>query len=229
MNQGSHFSDKSLISDINICHNSSSFFSNKTKFNSKSPENRERGGFNSNASSFFQNKAEHMYFETRPRRNEFSRDTNWMTSIQQLSYQEPIDQTKLGEKIEKDVYELIDNDESNNYDPIEEKRYSQTTLNSKKIRDMMSFSTQPTEKQSFNYSKKTMDCDKKVKDLFLQESMFCESPELEKAFGVKNYNKTFNFQEEMRKEKDKKGFNPFTNEKEKIEIKGEYKIFGDMD
>lgn len=134
------------------------------------------------------NLSDNIKIETRPRRNEFSKDTNWLNSIQNLrapnchqpeadSYQNgtKIFDSSLGKKIERDVFQLIDDDESNLYDPTIENgsplsKKSKISVNANKgtcNKLKVSLSTQPTQGGSFAMS--NLNFDKNLQEIFSSE------------------------------------------------------------
>lgn len=158
-----------------------------------------------------------------------------MASIQKINIRVQESQKSFREKIEKDVYNLIDNDESNNYDPTTEykcrAKHSVTTIEKEKLKQ--TFSTQPYTEKSFNYSKSEfieLNFEKKIKDIFLKESLFVDSPSLKKAFDEPKINRTF--VSDTKKcdkginEGDEERFNPFKIQNQDVKFRPELARFG---
>lgn len=140
------------------------------------------------------NLSDSIKIETRPRRNEFSQDSNWLSSIQNLKQAwngqdevtEPgkccqkIFDSSLGKKIQRDVFQLIDEDESNLYDPTVENSSpiskksgsgcNLTQANKGKCKLKVSLSTQPTQGgESFGFSH--LNFDKNLQEIFCNDQM----------------------------------------------------------
>lgn len=248
-NKGSGISQKSLISDIEVksafllddLSSQKSLHMSKKNFNinSKNLKISEQNNCQINTTNTEMEtkikREKSSNFETRPRRNEFSKDTNWMASIQQINTRKK-SQNSLREKIEKDVFNLLDNDESNNYDPsLEHHQYrvkhSTTSIRKEKLKQ--TFSTQPCTEKSFNYSKTEFfeqNFEKKIKDAFFEGSLFVESPNIEKAFDPNNVAKTFNFNKEELEDEERNleddRFNPFRAKEEGLDFNDEFGRFG---